>query len=369
MRNIYKTIPARRLKELYVNRGLSYRDIAKKYCCDLGVVARALQYQGIAIRHPTEALKLDAADLRKLYRGSKLSTYKIASKYGCDPKTVYRYLKLNDIATRPRKKIHLTAAMLEKLYLEKKQSLKTIACKYGYSPTGILKKLKEFRIERRSTSEMNVKHLRTDYCGDLQDKSYLIGFRIGDLGVRQNGSFIRISTGTTKIAQSKLLQKMFRSFGPIWMSRPDKNGAINISISLNRSFSFLLPKHNHIPRWIMGSRRVFFAFLAGYTDAEGNICITDGRARFRIRSCDKGVLRDIHRGLKRCGVESLFSLDRRAGIDSRGVKLNRDFWSVIINEKQALFRLLMILLPLLRHQKRKCDAEEAMANVIKRLSA
>ena len=94
----------------------------------------------------------------------------------------------------------------------------------------------------------------------------------------------------------------------------------------------------------------------------------DERARFRIRSCDKGILRDIHAGLKRRDIRGLLGLDRKAGTNARGIKLNQNCWFVTINEKQALSRLFMILLPLLRHQKRKNDAELAMANVTQRLA-
>ncbi len=353
---------------LYESQERSLRDIAKIYHCDHGVIRRALRKHGITIRQPTAPLSLDGRKLRALYQDKKLSTYKIATKYGCDPKTVYRYLKLNNITTRPRRRIILTRQTLDHLYTEQRQPLSAIAQRYGYSASGILKKLRLYRIERRTTSETSTKHPKTDFTGDKLEKAYLIGFRIGDLGVRRKANLIYISSGTTKRDQSELIQGLFRSYGPVWVSGRDKRGAMNVSCSLNNSFSFLLQKHTQIPGWIRNSSTALFSFLAGYTDAEGNICIADGRARFRIRSCDRGILRDIHTGLKRSGIQSLHGLDRRAGADRRGVKLNRDCWFLIINEKQALSRLFMILLPLLRHAKRKNDAVVAMANVTKRLS-
>lgn len=368
MRNVYKTIPEQRLRDLYINRKLSYRDIAKAYHCDLGVIARALQYHGIAARHPTQALKLDAVDLRRLYRGGNLSTYKIAAKYGCDPKTVYRYLKLNNIATRPRKRILLSRVTLCKLYTREKKSLETIARAHGYSAAGILKQLRRFRIERRTTSEMNVKHVKTDFGGDKNEKAYMIGFRIGDLAVRKSGNLVYINCGTTKKVQIKLIRDMFRAYGPIWIGQKQKTGAVNIGSALNRSFAFLLPKYRRIPQWIMRVRSTFFSFLAGYTDAEGNISISQGRAKFRLRSYDKGILHDIHCGLRQRGIHSLFGLALPAGVYGRGVKHNGDCWFVITNRKESLFKLFMILLPLLRHGKRKRDAETANANVTLRLA-
>ena len=258
--------------------------------------------------------------------------------------------------------------MLCRLYLHERKSLSTIARQYGYSAPGILKRLKQYRIERRSISETSTKHPKTDFNGNKKEEAYLIGFRIGDLGVRKMKNLIYISSGTTKTAQSKLIRGLFRSYGPVWIGKRDRRNAMNVSCSLNYSFSFLLPKHTRIPKWIQSSDPNFFSFLAGYTDAEGNIGMMDERARFRLRSCDKGILRDIHAGLNHRGIKSLFGLDRRAGTDTRGIKLNKDCWFVIINEKWALSRLFMILLPLLRHQKRKNDAKAAMTNVTRRLS-
>ena len=268
---IYTSIPERELRTLYRDRGCSLRSIARIYRCDPGVIARALHSYGIAVRRPTAPLFLNGNELRTLYRNKKLSTYKIAIKYDCDPKTVYRYLKLNDIPIRPRKRIILTREMLYRLYALERKSLDCIAKERGYSATGILKKLKQYQIKRRSISETSTKHPKTDFSGDQKEKAYLIGFRIGDLGVRDRKNLIYVSSGTTKTAQSKLIHDLFYLYGPVWIGRRNKHGAMNVSCLLNRSFSFLLPKHTRIPKWIQTSSPTFFSFLAGYTDAEGNI--------------------------------------------------------------------------------------------------
>ncbi|MDO8514621.1 MAG: hypothetical protein Q7S50_03700 [bacterium] len=368
MHRIYTSIPKRKLRVLYGDRGFSLRSIARIYHCDPGVIARALRKYGITIRRPTASVSFDDFALRTLYSDRKLSTYQIAKQYGCDPKTVYRYLKRSGIPTRRRRQITLTKSTLRHLYLLERKSLDCIAKERGYSAAGILNKLKLYQIERRSLSEAGTKHQKTDFNGDQKEKAYTIGFRLGDLGVRKRGNLIYISSGTTKIAQSKLIHDLFYSYGPVWIGKRNKRGAMNVSCSLNNSFSFLLPKHARIPEWIRRSPTFFFAFVAGYTDAEGNISITNGRARFRIRSYDKGILRDIKAGLERSSIRSLFSLDRKAGIDARGARRNKDCWSVIINEKQALYRLFIMLLPLLRHEKRKKDTEVASENVAKRLA-
>lgn len=304
--------------------------------------------------------------LKRLYQDERLSTYSIAARYACDPKTIYRHLVLNGIRPRPRKRIALTKSILVQLYLNQKKSLKGIAKAYGYSPAGILKKCKEYDIPRRSISETSTKHEKHNFNGTRTDKAYLIGFRLGDLGIRERKNLLHISSGTTKLVQANLIQKLFLSYGPIWIGRKDKRGAFNVSCSLNRSFLFLLPKHNHIPQWIMRSRPEFLSFLAGYTDAEGNFGLPNGRASFRIRSCDRGILRDLYTGLIRIGIRPLFALDRRAGLDSRGVRLNKDCWKLALNNKDDLENLLIELLPLLRHEKRIADAALALQNIEQR---
>lgn len=369
MHQIYTSIPEGKLRVLYEDRRLSLRSVAKIYNCDPGVIARALRKYGITIRRPTAPLSLDGSKLRALYLDRKLSTYQIAEQYSCDPKTVYRYLKRSGIPTRRRKQITLTKLKLRRLYLLEHKSLEQIAKEHGYSAAGILKKLKLYQIKRRSLSETSTKHQKTDFNGNSREKAYIIGFRLGDLGVRKRGNLISISSGTTKAAQSKLIHSLFCSYGPVWISKRNEYGAMNVSCALNSSFSFLLSKHARIPEWIQRSPALFFSFVAGYTDAEGNISISNGRARFRIRSYDKGILRDIKAGLARSGIRVLFGLDCKASTGVRGARRNKDCWFVIINERRALSRLFTTLLPLLRHEKRKKDAEMGSENIGKRLAA
>lgn len=310
--------------------------------------------------------KIEKAELERLYVSKSLSTYSIGDIYKCDPKTVYRYLKIYGIQTRPKIKIDLSKTELERLYHVENKSLKVIAKEYGYSAPGVLKKFKEFGVNRRSISEAGTKHPKFDFGGSEEDKAYLIGFRLGDLGVRERPGLLYISSGTTKAAQIKLLKNLFTPYGPVWVGSAGKSGARNISCSLNKSFSFLLPKHPNIPSRIIKSDPCFFSFFAGYTDAEGNFAIPNGRACLRIRSYDIGILSDMHRGLFRRGITSTFSLERKAGIYS-GTKQNKDCWRLAVAHREELCKLLRILLPLLRHEKRKEDARSAMDNVTERI--
>ncbi len=359
-------IPEKELRELYLKEGLSVRAVAERYNCDTGVIVRSLHECEIPARRPTEARIFLAEELRTLYQDQGLSTYSIAEKYKCDPKTIYRHLKLHGIQPRPREKITLSKSNLESLYLTERKSLQGIAEQYSYSASGILKKCKEYGIERRTVSETSTKHSKQDFAGADIEKAYIIGFRLGDLGIRSARNLISVSSGTTKDAQIQLISELFAPYGPVWVGKANEKGALNVSCTLNQSFSFLLPKHANIPAWIVRSGPNFFSFLAGYTDAEGNFGVAGGTARFRLRSYDIGILQGLHTGLAKRGIQSTFRIDRKAGVYGNQ-KQNKDSWCLTIARMEALHRLLPMLVPLLRHGKRIADAQMCAENIEQRI--
>jgi hypothetical protein len=352
---------------LYIKKGFSANKIAKICHCEQTAILNRLKRYHISIRHPKQKIGLSKANLEKLYAKQKLSIYKIAKIYHCVHSAVYRYLKLYKIKTRPLKRVSVTKSQLKKLYISKRFSLSKIAKIYKCCPTVILDKMKKYGILRRTISETSTRHLKKDFNGDSVEKSYLIGFRLGDLRVRKEHNLIGIGCGTTKLAQIHLIKTLFSPYGPIWITKRDKNGAFHIDCSLNSSFRFLLPKHNSIPKWILRKKNNFFTFLAGYTDAEGNIGFCDGRAKFRIRSYDKEILVDINNKLHKLGIKSLFRLDQKSGKDKRGIFRRKDSWAVIVNERESLLKLFNYLRSLLKHKKRKKDLLNGLKNVISRL--
>jgi len=61
-------------------------------------------------------------------------------------------------------------------------------------------------------------------------------------------------------------------------------------------------------------------------------------------------------------------LDRKSGIDKRGVFQRKDSWGVIVNERESLLKLFRYLKALLRHKKRKNDLLKGLKNVVVRLN-
>lgn len=296
--------------------------------------------------------------LERLYLTEKLSTYSIAAKWHCDPKTIYVYLLRYGIPTRPRKVVDIDPKTLSDLYKSGK-SMKEIGGLYGICAAAVHRKIHQAKIKARDQWEANVKYLRSDFSGDLNEKSYLIGFRIGDLNVRTHkdpSSSIKIKSGTTKIAQLNLMSKLFGKYGHISITGPHSIGEYQFETKLNRSFEFLLPKHSEIPQWIMDNDDYFWNFLSGYTDAEGNISLCDNRAKFRIRTCEPQILKKIHERLHQLGIKSLYGLERKKGLSKSGrLKLNKDCWGVTVNHAPSLVSLFAYLKPRLLHKKRYDD--------------
>ena len=338
------------LSELYVDEKLSTRAIARVFNCDQGVILRELREHGIGIRHPNKEIIISKEDLHDLYVNRKMSTYKIAEIYNCDNKTVFRKLKQFGILTRPIIKIQIPKEDLYHLYHVEKWPLSKIAKKFSCCVDPVFNRMKEYGISSRTMSEAKTIYPKQDFSEDLVEKAYLIGFRLGDLNVFKEYHLISVQTNTTILEQLELLKSIFNKYGK--PNIREYNGAFHFQIRLNKSFEFLLPKNDLIEEWILANDQYFMAFLAGYTDAEGNIQIYKNRFRIRIRSCDKNLLYLAHQKLNELGIRSTYRLELLAGIYQHK-KLNRDFWCLSINRQEDIIKLTTLMLPYLKHANKR----------------
>ena len=339
------------LSKSYVDEKLSTRAIARIYSCSQGVILRELREHGIKIRPLTEEIYISKKELNDLYINKKLSTYKIAEIYNCDSKTIHRKLRQFGIQTRPIIKIQIPKEELHHLYHVEKWSLSKIAKKFSCCVDPVFDRMREYEIPSRTMSEAKTIYPKQDFSGDLTEKSYLIGFRLGDLNVFKEYHLISVQTNTTISEQLELLKLIFDKYGKSNINK-DKNGAFHYGIRLNKSFEFLLPKKDIIEDWILKNDNCFIAFLAGYTDAEGNIQIHKNRLRIRIRSCDKNLLYLAHQKLNEMGIRSMYRLELLAGVYEHK-KLNKDFWCLSINRQEDIIKLTKLILPHLKHMKKR----------------
>ncbi len=347
------------LQNLYISRGFSSGQIAKRYRCEKTAILNRLREYYIPLRHPKSPLNPNRKVLHDLYIDQNLSPYKIAEQLNCNPSTIRNWLKTYEFPIRKKKLITVSKARLSYLYYDKKMSLSGIGHRLGYTPSGIFGAFKKLRLPLRTTSQSSKYHFfRSNFDGSKPLKAYLIGFRIGDLYVKKEGHLIKIGSGTTKKDQLMLFNELFKKFGKIYLGPKDKRGAWHPGVSLNQSFRFLLPKHDRIPIWILNSRKYFFSFLAGYTDAEGNIgCYP--RARFKLASYDYGILKDIGAGIEKyLTIKPIYFLEKTNRKTHR-----KDSLSLIINNMYSLYTFLTDLIPILRHKKRRRDAEKTLKSI------
>src|SRR5258708_11902700 len=315
-------------------------------------------------------IKLSQQSLYSLYIDKKTSMRNIAKVYGCSKTTVGKYLRKYGIPTRtrtevsklllPHYKYNLSGKYLRNLYIVQKLSAYEIARIIGCNSNVIFHRLKKYGIERRSLSEAvtltnpirlpkiasaNIKYFRKDFSGDLLEKAYLIGFRLGDLHVskRPYGLTILIQGWSTVLEQNILISDLFKSYGHLTFQQRIKHNKLDLGITclLNTTFDFLLGNSDSIPKWILETDAHFFAFLSGYIDAEGNFNVDHGFARLSVSSYQKNILKKIHKKLNqyRISCPPPYISVKAGYVDKRGIRTNKDLWTLRVNKQESILKL------------------------------
>ena len=302
-----------------------------------------------------------------LYINKELTTFQIAEKFNCSQTTIWK--KLKEFNIKPRlsgtKRVKITKNELADLYVIQKFSTWQIEKKLNIPRGTVYRKLKEYGIKIRDLSTANIIYPKSDFSGDLIEKAYLIGFRIGDLGVRKqylNSKTICVASGSTIPEQIKLIKNLFKKYSKVWIKKT-KRGKINIQVILNQSFDFLLDKT--FPKWIARDKRIFFSFLAGFTDAEGAIRISNKMAYFSLGNYDKTLLYIIHANLNRFGIKcNVPKEDNRKGTkNTQGYRYTSNYWSLRVHDKENLLKLIASIKPYIKHELKKRDLNNAIENI------
>jgi hypothetical protein len=261
-----------------------------------------------------------------------------------------------------------------RLYVVEGLSLNAVAARLGCSQTTITRRLIAAGVARREDGS-EPKYARTDFSGDLNEKAYLIGFRIGDLHVAIHGRSIVIKCTSTRDEQIELFRTIFERYGHVFTDEATvtrrRRQSIGMIARLNMTFEFLLPKQDAVPEWILESDEPFFAFLAGYIDAEGYF-----RTYFKpnqslplscleIRSYDSVLLTQLGGGLNVRGIVCARARLRvRAGYtNGYGVRSNRDLWGLGVHRRDALQRLITRIEPYVQHPRRRRDMLQVFETV------
>jgi hypothetical protein len=235
----------------------------------------------------------------------------------------------------------------------------------------VLRWLRAAGIGRRDDGGVQ-RYARADFSGDSCEKAYLLGFRIGDLHVAPQAHSVVIKCTSTRPEQIELFKLLFERYGHVYTDEATmarrRRQTIGMSVWLNRTFDFLLPKEDRVPDWVLKHDDTFFAFLAGYMDAEGyiNTYLPRGyrtpQVRIEVRSYDYVLLNRLASGLNARGIICPPARLRvKAGyVNKYGVRSNRPLWGLGVCRHASLRALFERIEPYLRHPRRRRDMLRAL---------
>lgn len=264
--------------------------------------------------------------------------------------------------------LELTKEFLEDTYCAQGLSTWAIESRYGIPRSRVFNALKRFGIPSRTLAQSHITYTRADFSGDALEKVYLIGFAIGDLRVRNHGGArsetISIACGSTKTAQIELIQSMFAPYGRVWVGKPNSRGVVNVEAFVNTTFAFLIKKDcNYM--WCAEAADSFFAFLAGFTDAEGSFYLTRNQARVAWGNYDTSVLMFIKNGLTTFGIRSPNIICDSLGgtVGSHGFRRNKNYCHLTCARKDVIRMLIARLKPYIRHADKKIALQAIERNL------
>lgn len=269
-----------------------------------------------------------------------------------------------------RKKVLIPKNELIRLYYKEKKSKYKIGDIFGCSFSTVLNRMREFGLEPLSRSIIQSKYRKNNFLGNREEKAYILGFRLGDLNVYQTSSkseVIIVRCHTTNQDQLDIMNELFSKYGQVSVSKSKNDGSFNINCFLNTSFKFLLPKQDLVEDWISKNKKYSVSFAAGYVDAEANIGVYDGRARFKIDSYDKKIIFWFYSWFKKnnicCPRPSQIGKKNQIYNLAGGYKYNKDLWRIRVSDMTSLQELLKIIKPCLRHKKRITDLNKCLHNI------
>jgi hypothetical protein len=315
--------------------------------------------------------------IASMYRDHGLSTMQIARQVGWSDSFVRSRLVALGAQRRSPWAAHAvrcdTAAFV-RLYVEGGLSLEVIGDQFGCSGTTVRRRLVAAGVACREGAP-DPKYPRLDFSGDPCEMAYLIGFRIGDLNVELHCRTVLVKCTSTQREQIDLFRALFQRYGHVYTDEATRarrtRQAIGMSVALNRSFDFLLPKDDCVPDWVLGADEPFFAFLAGYIDAEAYIQTRLPRnyatlqVRLEVRSYERGLLQQAGERPNELGIPCPPARSRVAAgyTNGRGTPSNGTSWGLGLSAKRSLHLLFVRIDPYIKHEGRRRDMLRAWAAI------
>jgi len=318
--------------------------------------------------------RIDCRQLKDLYLNKRLSLLEIGRRLGYASRTIDIRAKECKIKLRnpgrPGPKIN--NEKLESLYIRKRLSSRKIAKIYNCAYSTIDTKIKKLGLPTRTLASAHITTKRANFLGDLKEKAYLLGFRIGDLRVRKmykNSETILVDCGSTKPEQIKLIERLFKKYGRVWISKPGSSGKTQIECGVNNSFSFLLRRYKKFPKSLLKNKEVFLYLLAGFIDAEGSFFVYHNNkiCAFSLGNYNLEILRQIKQWLDKSKFKNrLFKSYLKGYRDTQGYVRNSDYWILSITKKLDLYRFTNMIRSFLKHKGKIRDATRVIRNIDER---
>ena len=299
---------------------------------------------------------------------------KILATFGRLNQSVSGNVYCNRVCYASSMRTLVTREQLDYWYNELGEDTEQIGRRLGINGRTVRDLMEKHGLSRRSKAEAAIEYERRPFSGDETEKAYMIGFRLGDLNVRMDmptSQTIHIRCGTTVPAQVDLIRGLFEPYGHV-NTRIGTHGETQVECSLDMSFDFLLPKEDRVPEWVTPNDPYFWAFLAGYMDAEGYIGLIRNKDRRRavveIASCQLGILQTLWNGLNARSLRcpDLHLKCRSGTTDNRGNHHNCDFYVLHISRKASLDTLFREIEPFLKHANKRDAMTLAWDNVRER---
>ena len=321
--------------------------------------------------HFSKRFSIKPETLVDLYWEKGLALLEIGKRLSLASRTVNIRMKECGIPLRKPGVLgpNITKNELKKFYIDKRMSSRKIAKIYNCAYSTIDRKIREFGFPIKTLAAAHIFSHRANFLGNLKEKAYLIGFSIGDLRVRKiykNSETIHIDCGSTKPEQISLIKRLFKKYGKIWISKPNKLNKVQVECCVNTTFDFLLKKFDLFPNWVFKTKKLFFSILAGFSDAEGCFFVSKDKRRsyFSIGNYNKNILIQIHDFLTKFGFKSGLYLGLKKGFRGKdGYVHNGDYWILRIDRKADLYKFAITIRPYLRHKDKIRDAGRVIKNI------
>lgn len=290
--------------------------------------------------------------IKDLYSNKKLSIRKIAKEIGVSAGLIRKNMVLWAIERRPSRKRELKKPdkeEIERLYLDNNLEMGGITRGFNVGLTTFYRWLKEGDIKpfRR------FKYQKVDFSNDLKERAYILGLVAGDIHVRKHYKQVLAELTTTHPAMMELFESVFERYGVIKKyikyNKKTNRHEWGAYILLNNSFVFMLSKDFDI------DNECFYDFLAGFFDCEGCLRIYDNHRyiglSLLIYNSNKKLLEVTKNRLEKDGFHPKLSRFFKKGEKTTdGYYRGADIWTIRLHTNKEVLSL-MNLLPIKHKEK------------------